>query len=197
MDFEKKRKKKQQANIVCCVQVYGVKGLGGGECIGIRLEIVVVINTMWVFVQTSKAKEHVFMSHDVQYVNESHLWCGRGGPERMWARRQQIPWVHKLRVDEDAVERAPAPTGLWEDTLTMQIQKLRTRGRWDDTNQTVNSPFRGGGRQTGTHIASPNLSAVVFPMGKEYHTLFMLALCNMNSINIALITNTVWPTSSV
>lgn len=80
-------------------------------------------------------------------VNESHFWCESGGLEREWARRQQIPRVHNWRVDEDAVERAPGPTGLWEDTLTMQIQKLRARGRWDDTNQTVNSPFREEDRQ--------------------------------------------------
>lgn len=36
-----------------------------------------------------------------------------------------------------------------------------------------------------------------FPGEGVPHTLFMVALCNMNSINIALITNTVWPTSSV
>lgn len=83
----------------------------------------------------------------------------------MWARRQQIPWVHNWRVDKDAVERAPGPTGLWEATLTMQIQKLRARGRWDDTNQTMNSPFRGR-RQTGAHIAFPDFGAVVFPRGR-------------------------------
>lgn len=90
---------------------------------------------------------------------------------------------------EDAVERAPRPTGAcgripWQ---------CRARGRWDDTNQTVNSPFRER-RQTGAHVAFPNFDT---PKGKVYHALFTVALCNMNNINTALITNTVWPTSSV
>lgn len=95
----------------------------------------------------------------------SHTGGMTGGLERVWATQRLIPRLHNLRVDEDAAERAPALTGLWEDILTMQIQKLRARGRWDDTNQTVNSPFRER-RQSGTHIGFPNLSAVVSPAGR-------------------------------
>lgn len=58
----------------------------------------------------------------------------------------------------------------------------------------LSSPFRER-RQTSAHIAFPNMRAVVFPRGR-CATLFMVALCNMNRINIAFITNTAWPTSS-
>lgn len=121
-------------------------------------------NKQYVGICTNKQQKNMF-SWVMMYVDESHFWCEWGELERVWARRQQIPWVHILRVEEDAVERAPGPTGLWEETLTMQIQKLRARGRWDDTHQTVNPPVRGR-RQTGAHIAFPNLSAVVLPRGR-------------------------------
>lgn len=85
----------------------------------------------------------------------------------MLARSQQIPQVHNLRVDEVPAERAPGLTGLWEDILTMQIQKLKARGRWDDTNQTVNFPLMGR-RQAGI-LHFLNLSAAVFPKGRWLH----------------------------
>lgn len=113
---------------------------------------------------TNMQQKNMF-SWVMMYVNESHFWCERGRLERVWARRQQIPWLHNWRVDEDAVEGAPGLAGPWENTLTMQIQKMKARERWDDTNQTVNSPFKEG-RQTGAHIAFPNLSTVVFPRGR-------------------------------
>lgn len=69
--------------------------------------------------------------------------------------------MHSWRVDETA---APSVTGLWEDTLTMQIQNQRARGRWNDTNQTVNPPF-GGERQSDASITSQNLSTVSSPRG--------------------------------
>lgn len=89
-----------------------------------------------------------------------------GGPERVRAKRQQIPWVSdNLRADEDA-ERAPGLTGQGEDILTRQIQTLRARGRWDDTIQTLNSPFRGEEDRQAFILHFQNLSAVVFPGGR-------------------------------
>lgn len=140
VDFEKKRKKQEQeANIVCYVWVFGNRVQMEAEGGGVWLVVVVVINRIWAFVQTSSKRTCFFMSHDVcKWVT---LVVSERRTGEVWARRQSIPRVHYLRVGEDAVERAPAPAGLWEDTLTTQIQKLRARGRWDDTNQTVNSPF--------------------------------------------------------
>lgn len=64
-------------------------------------------------------------------ANESHCWCESGGLEREWARRQQIPRVHSWRVDEDAVEGAPGPTGLlggYPDNANPKAESQREMG---------------------------------------------------------------------
>lgn len=79
------------------------------------------INRMWAFVQTGSMFSWVTMD-----VNESHWWCEWGGLERVWARRLQIPWVHNLRAEEDAVERertgSDGPVGGYPDNANPKAE---------------------------------------------------------------------------
>ena len=135
---EKKRKNKQTLYVV--FRFLGEKGPDGGA---------IWLEWSWsgdgkkkkkyghLYRQT--AKEHVFMSHDV--CECVILLAVRG--ERVWARRQQI--------HPPLGAQSEGRWGCcWESTRSWgripwqcKSKKLRAGGRWDDTNQTVNSPFRG------------------------------------------------------
>lgn len=80
---------------------------------------------------TNKQQKNMF-SWVMMYVNESHFWSEWGGLERVWARRQQIPWVYNLRVEEDAVERestrSDGPVGGYPDNANPEAESQGEMG---------------------------------------------------------------------
>lgn len=105
---------------------------------------------IWAFFCTNKQQKNMF-----SWVMCVCKWVKL---EWVWARRNQIPWVHNLSVDEDAVVQQACGRIAWQ--CKSKSRELEGDG------MTLTSQWTRWRRQTHAHIAFGNLSAAVFPGGR-------------------------------
>lgn len=117
--WKKKKNKKKQANVVCCVQISGWKGSRWRGNMT-RLTMVMEKKRKYghLYRQTNSKRTCFYESWCMWMCHTSSCERREGGLERgcgQGGSRSDPPWVHSRRVDEDAVERAPGPEGGYSD----------------------------------------------------------------------------------